>query len=155
LTFFKSVLRTALAFVLCMVIMIAGASLLLHRKASAQGPFTYRDGGNGTMVLNKNLCFESAALAGYDLCMSRPGVGHLAFVNSLGTAAAVDVYGASTLSGGTKAITFATAFTAAPLCFAIDTTAANAIKTSTTTTVLTVTGTTTDTFNYFCLANPN
>lgn len=149
----KKLFRILSIVAVCLVMLAIGGVLTLH-PAHAQGPFTYRDGGNGQMILNNQTCWEGSVLAGYDLCIKRPGVGHLAVLTAAGVAAP-DVYGASTLAGGTKAITFATAFTAAPLCFAVDTTAANAIKTSTSTTVLTVTGTTTDTFNYFCLANPN
>lgn len=149
----KNVFRIFSIVAVCLIMLAIGGVFSMH-PAHAQGPFTYRDGGNGTMVLNNQTCWESSALAGYDLCLKRPGVGHLAILTN-GGVAAPDVYGTKTLSAGAGTVTFATAFTAAPICFGTDQTAANAVKISTTTTAATFAGTTSDVIAYFCLANPN
>jgi hypothetical protein len=63
--------------------------------------------------------------------------------------------GTGTLSGGTYTLTFNPAFTSAPVCVASDTTLASAVKVSTTSTALTVTGTASHVIAYICAGNPN
>lgn len=70
-------------------------------------------------------------------------------------AAAGDLAGTKTLSGGAGTVTFAAAYTAAPVCACTDQTAANAVKCSTSTSALTIAGTTTDVIAYVCIGNPN
>lgn len=67
------------------------------------------------------------------------------------TASNTDLGGLITLSGGTGTYTFAGTYTSAPVCTASDKTAANAVGVSTSTTVLTLTGTSTDVINYICI----
>lgn len=64
--------------------------------------------------------------------------------------------GTATLAGGTVTVTFPSpGYNSAPVCTANDTTATNAVKTATSATVLTITGTGTDTIAYICAGNPN
>lgn len=67
------------------------------------------------------------------------------------TASNTDLAGFITLSGGTGTYTFSGTYTSAPVCTASDKTGANAVGVSTSTTVLTLTGTSTDVINYICI----
>lgn len=66
-----------------------------------------------------------------------------------------DFLGTKTLSGGAGTVTFVNAYTAAPVCTCTDQTTAAAVKCSTSTTALTIAGTTTDVIAYACYGNPN
>lgn len=66
-----------------------------------------------------------------------------------------DLAGTVTLSGGAGTHNFSTAFASAPVCVCTDTTATNVVRCSTSTTALTVAGTTTDVIAYACYGNPN
>lgn len=61
-----------------------------------------------------------------------------------------DTHGHLTLSAGSATYNFQSSYTTAPDCWATDNTATNAVKVSTTTTVLTITGTSTDVVSYGC-----
>lgn len=65
-----------------------------------------------------------------------------------------DFVGTCTL-GTNCAVTFTSAYAAAPVCTATDTTAAAAVKVVTTTTTATFTGTGTDVIGYHCIAVTN
>lgn len=65
-----------------------------------------------------------------------------------------DVAGTCTL-GTNCAITFTNAYASAPSCVANDTTAANAVKSSPSTSGVTFTGTGTDVLTYICIGKPN
>lgn len=66
-----------------------------------------------------------------------------------------DLAGRMTLASGSGSHTFAHPFTSPPVCVAADTTAVNAVKVTTSTTSLTVVGTSGDVVNYICMGNPN
>jgi hypothetical protein len=68
-----------------------------------------------------------------------------------GTTSNTDLAGFLTLSGGTQTYTFSATYATAPVCTATDTTAANVVKASASTTVLTITGTGTDVVSYICI----
>ena len=68
-----------------------------------------------------------------------------------GTASNRDLAGQLTLSTGTATYNFLGSYGTAPICTCSDVTAANACKASSTTTVLTVTGTGSDVVNYHCV----
>jgi len=122
---------------------------LLFAQANYQG---WKDVGGALVTFNK-ACFEGSAGAGQDLCEARATAGHIQFQTGIGTSAP-DVQGTCTAAAATTCtVTFATAFTAAPVCMVTDqTTAANgALKAlpSTTTLVIT-TASSSDTFSYVC-----
>lgn len=68
-----------------------------------------------------------------------------------GVTANSDVSGTITLVAGSGTFTFVTSHTNAPVCVATDTTSALPVKTATTNTTLTLTGTLTDAINYICM----
>lgn len=68
-----------------------------------------------------------------------------------GTASNTDLAGKVTLSTGSGTYTFAGTYATAPVCVATDTTAVNAVKAATSTTVLTLTGTGSDVIAYHCI----
>lgn len=78
------------------------------------------------------------------------GVGGLNQISANGNLA-----GTVTLSAGTKTVSFSPAFTSAPACTATDTSGANAVRASATTSALSLTGTGTDVIAYICVGNPN
>lgn len=104
--------------------------------------------GNGTV------CFESSYNAGPDVCIERSGTGHLSILGG-GLTANPDITGTKTLAAGAATVTFVNAFTAAPLVFCTDQTAAAAVRCSASTTTLTIAGTGTDVIQYLVLGNPN
>jgi hypothetical protein len=59
-------------------------------------------------------------------------------------------FGTKVLAAGTGSVTFATAFSSAPVCTLGEATAANAVKYASTTTTLTITGTSTDSISWIC-----
>lgn len=63
--------------------------------------------------------------------------------------------GTITLSGGAGSHTFSVAYSTAPVCTANDTTAANAVKVSSSTTAVTLAGTTTDVIAWSCSPSAN
>lgn len=129
------------------------AVTVLPPFVGAQGPVSYRDTGSG-IIFSQPIGFEGTALSGQDVMIRRPQAGHLALTTGLNVAAP-DVIGLKTLAGGTGTVTFATAYTIAPICVATDTTAAAAVRVAPTTTTVVFTGTTTDVISYLCFANPN
>jgi hypothetical protein len=70
---------------------------------------------------------------------------------STGTSANTDMAGFITLASGVGTLTFTGTYATAPVCTATDSTAANAVKASASTTVLSVAGTTTDVIAYTCI----
>jgi hypothetical protein len=68
-----------------------------------------------------------------------------------GTASNTDAAGFITLASGAGTYTFASTYLTGQVCVASDTTAANAVKASATTTVLTLAGTSTDVIAYQCV----
>jgi hypothetical protein len=80
--------------------------------------------------------------------VSQASNNHVGFGNT-------DVVGLKTLATGAGTVTFAKAFTVAPICVGTDTTAAAVVKISTTTTAATFTGTGSDVIAYMCFGNPN
>src|SRR4030095_4070228 len=66
-----------------------------------------------------------------------------------------DICGSSTLSTGTRTITFTTAFSSNPIVVACSQTANHVFVSSVSTTSFTVTGTGSDPFNYIIIGNPN
>jgi hypothetical protein len=66
-----------------------------------------------------------------------------------------DFAGTKTLAAGSGTVTFTRAYANAPVCVATDTTAVNAVQAATSTTALTLTGTSTDVIAYMCAGNPN
>lgn len=68
-----------------------------------------------------------------------------------GNSGNTDLAGQITLAAGSGSFTFTGTYSSAPICTASDTTAANPVKVATTTTALTLTGTSTDVVNYVCL----
>ncbi len=66
-----------------------------------------------------------------------------------------DIIGTTTLSTGTKTITFAVSFTSAPVCIATDQTALNPVQAAPSNTAVVFTGTSSDVIAYHCFANPN
>jgi hypothetical protein len=79
--------------------------------------------------------------------------------NAAGTIALSGADGVSagtvTLSGGSGSHTFGTAYNTAPTCTATDTTAANAVKATSSTTAVTLAGTTTDVIAWICAPAAN
>jgi len=73
-------------------------------------------------------------------------------VTKSGTASNSDANGQVTLAAGSGSYSFTGTYSSAPICVAVDTTAANAVKVATTTSALTLTGTSTDVINYICSA---
>ncbi|HZS54853.1 MAG TPA: hypothetical protein VFA65_10650 [Bryobacteraceae bacterium] len=69
-----------------------------------------------------------------------------------GTASNTDFAGQLTLTAGIANYSFAGQYTSAPICTGSDSTGNNAVKVTTTTTGLTLTGTGTDVINYICVA---
>lgn len=63
-----------------------------------------------------------------------------------------DLSGFLHLSAGTATYTFAATYATNPICVATDTSALNPVKATASTTVLTITGTASDTVDYVCLA---
>lgn len=116
----------------------------------------YRFTQNGlTFAGNGTVCFEPTYNAGPDVCIERSGIGHLSILSG-NLAVNPDITGQVALVGGTKTITFANAYTAAPLALCTDLSAtATAVGCHTTTTTLVINGTSTDTINYLVLGNPN
>jgi hypothetical protein len=70
---------------------------------------------------------------------------------STGTTANQDLAGHGTMTGGTFTYTFQNTLTAAPNCTASDNTAIAAIRVVTSTTTLTITGTSGDVASYVCV----
>jgi hypothetical protein len=66
------------------------------------------------------------------------------------TLAPAPAAGTITLSGGAGSHTFVTAYTAAPVCTATDTTGANAVKVTSTTAAVSISGTGTDSVAWIC-----
>jgi hypothetical protein len=97
------------------------------------------DGGNGSCYIDVNgdlLC--DGALSANNITTGSGGSN-------------TDLAGSCTLSGGTCSQTFSTSYVPAPICVATDTTAANAVQVSTTSTTLTINGTAGDGANYICI----
>lgn len=67
------------------------------------------------------------------------------------TTSNTDLAGTGTMTGGTFTYSFLGTWASAPICTASDTAAANAIRVQTSTTTLTVTGTSGDTVDYICV----
>ena len=83
----------------------------------------YRWGPQGLIYSGlSGTCYESTYNAGPDACITRSGVGHISVTNGV-LAANPDYAGTKTLSSGAGTVTFANAFTAAPLVFCQDETA--------------------------------
>lgn len=122
---------------------------LLFAQANYQG---WKDVGGALVTFNK-VCLEGTAGAGQDFCMSRNTAGHLQFQNGIG-AVNPDVQGTCTAAAATTCtVTFATAFTAAPVCNVTDQTTAanNALKALPSTTNLVITtASSSDVFSYMC-----
>lgn len=136
-----------------LIVLLAILAIGLASRAQSTG---YRWTQNGLVVAgNGTVCFEASYNAGPDVCIERTAAGHLALVSgTLGTDP--DEYGQATLSGGTKTITFSTAYTVAPIAVCTDTSAtATVVGCHTTTTTLVINGTGTDVINYEIVPNPN
>lgn len=108
---------------------------------------------SGTQIV----CFYSDSFSTQVACIASDGsftsAGNpVPAVHSTQTAAPVATeFGTKVLSGGAGTVTFSTAFSSAPVCTCTDQTAANATKCSTSASVLTVAGTSTDTVAWICL----
>lgn len=132
---------------------LAAVAIVVGPKVVAQAT-GYRFTQNGiTFAGNGTVCFEPTYNAGPDLCIDRSGAGHIGILNGSLTANK-DVMGSGT---SPLTVTFANAYTVAPLCFANDASGTPAVITFTTnnTTTLTLTGTAGHTLNYICFSNPN
>lgn len=129
---------------------LAVFATLLFAQANYQG---WKDVG-GVMVTFNKIGLEGTAGAGHDLMIARPQAGHLQFQTGTG-AVDTDVQGTCTAAASTTCtVTFATAFTVAPVCVVTDQTTAanNALKAAPSTTNLVITTTSSsDVFSYFCL----
>lgn len=113
----------------------------------------YRFTANGIVFVGTGtVCFEPTYNAGPDVCVERPGIGHISFLSgNLAVNKDISGSGSSPVS-----VTFANAYTVAPLCFAADASATPAaVQVAATTTTLTLTGTSGHTLNYLCIGNPN
>lgn len=100
--------------------------------------------------------YQFFALPGqYTVCVTSSSVPGFSGFCYQATLSPVTAFGAITLAGGTGSHTFTTAYTVAPICTATDTTAANAVKVTASTTAVTVTGTGTDVVNWACQNSAN
>jgi len=158
-------LRYALVLALVLIVGVCAVLFTPLPKALAQsgmGPYSWVDLGS-QMRTYKSVCWEASAGVGSDACISHPAAGHLGLTAGNGGVASADLMGTATLASGTKAITFTTAYTAAPLCLitwngsGTFTTGASlkCVTTTTTATITSSTGTDTAVVNYLILANPN
>ena len=134
------------------VLFAAAAVTLLLAQANYGG---FKDVG-AAMVTYKNICLEGTAGAGQDLCIVRGTAGHITFLTG-NAGANKDAVGTCTAAASTTCtVTFATAYTAAPVCIVTDQTTAanNALKATPTTTTLTITTTSSsDVFSYACFGS--
>jgi hypothetical protein len=82
-------------------------------------------------------------------------IGPNARIGSLSQTSAGQFAGTGKLEGGTLSITFPTAYVSSPVCQATDNSAVAAVRTVSTTTTLTITGTSGDMVSWLCVGNPN
>jgi len=117
-------------------------------------PMQCGNGGNGSITDNRPIAqFPAGQYVGGHLNQSSAGT------TSAGAGTMTATGGICTASAATTCVvTFSQAFQAAPACVVTDqtTTANGALKALPTTTNLTITtASSSDTFSYFCIGNPN